>query len=243
MQNAGLGALGLAGEYRAYDVAPADLPAFVAGARARGLRGLNVTIPHKEAALALCQPDELARRVGAVNTLVFDADATRGGNTDVHGFERLLAVAGAPGSGRVVVLGAGGAARAVIAALAGRARELVLVSRRAEPLVIDGRAWPGTPWNRLFDALYEAELLVDTTPRGLDAQAAPIDLAPLPAHAVVVDLVVARETRLTADARARNLRAATGVEMLLHQGARALELWTGRPAPLDAMREALVAAL
>jgi shikimate dehydrogenase len=88
-----------------------------------------------------------------------------------------------------------------------------------------------------------ADLLVDATPRGLDAAAALIDLAPLPAGATVVDLAVRRETALVKAARARGLRAVGGEAMLLHQGARSLELWTGRPAPIEVMRAALSAAL
>jgi shikimate dehydrogenase len=95
----------------------------------------------------------------------------------------------------------------------------------------------------LSKLLARADVLVDATPRGLDAGAPAIDLSPLPAHAVVLDLVVARETALVKAAQARGLKAATGVAMLVHQGARALELWTGKKAPVDVMRKALDAAL
>ena len=243
MQTAALQALGLAGEYVAQAVAADELAQFVEHAEAHGFRGVNVTIPHKEAALELCAPDELAARVGAVNTLVFDK-GVRGYNTDVHGFTELAREAGAALDGVVVVLGAGGAARAVAAAVHGRGK-LAIVARTQRPFVVDGVPMTVTPWSDDLVAklLARADVLVDATPRGLDAAAPPLDLAPLPAHAVVLDLVVARDTALTRAAKARGLGAAAGAAMLVHQGARALELWTGKPAPVDVMRRALDAAL
>ena len=243
MHNAALRALGIDGEYGAFDVAPAGLAAFIARCRERGMRGLSVTIPHKRAALALCEPNELAARVGAVNTLLFDDDGvTRGSNTDVYGFVKLLESVKANLNGRAVVLGAGGAARAIATVLADRG-ELVVVARRGGKLTLADRAIDLTPWDRLSEALYDSALLIDCTPRGLDRDTPRIDLMPLPPTAIVLDLVVASDTRLTRDARARGLVSATGVEMLLHQGARAFQLWTGREAPVDVMRAALVAAL
>jgi shikimate dehydrogenase len=248
MQNAALRALGLDWHYSAFAVRPDRLPGAIAGAAALGVRGLNVTIPHKEAALALCEPDPLAREVGAVNTLVFEDERVLGFNTDVHGFRMLLAEAGVPPHAplRTLMLGAGGAARAVAMGLrtAGH-RHIRVMSRRGLPLVIQGESLPSFRWDddELARELEHTDLLIDATPRGLDARAVALDLSPLPPHAAVLDLVVRRETRLVADARARGLRAATGVAMLLHQGAAALERWVGQPAPLDVMRAALEAAL
>ena len=245
MHTAALQALGLDGEYVAQAVAPDELALFIEHAAAHGFAGVNVTIPHKEAALKLCAPDELAARVGAVNTLVFDGAAARGYNTDVHGFLELAKEAGAPLDGGVIVLlGAGGAARAVAHAVHGHGK-LAIVSRTQRSFVVDGVAMTVSPWSDDLVAklLARADVLVDATPRGLDAGAAPINLSPLPAHAVVLDLVVARETALTRAATARGLKAAAGAAMLVHQGARALELWTGKPAPVEVMRRALDASL
>jgi shikimate dehydrogenase len=257
MHTAALQALGVDGEYNAFDVAPAGLAAFVERARRRGMRGLNVTIPHKEAALALCEANELALRVGAVNTLIFEpgepgqpgqpgqpGDGVRvlGSNTDVYGFVKLLESVKAHVQGRVIVLGAGGAARAIVTAL-GERSQLIVATRGGRALDAGGVSVPGLAWSELPVALHETTLLIDCTPRGLDDKAPPLDLAPLPSSAIVLDLVVAKETRLVRDARARGLTAATGVEMLLHQGAKALELWTGRAAPLEVMRAALEASL
>jgi len=244
MQTAALAALGLDGEYTAHAVAPDELAQFVEHAPSKGFRGVNVTIPHKEAALKLCTPDELAARVGAVNTLVFEGGKVAGYNTDVHGFLEMARELGAPLDGTVVMLGAGGGARAVAHAVHGKGK-LAIVARTPRDFRVDDVAMTVTPWNDevLAKLLPRADVLVDATPRGLDPNAAPIDLSPLPAHAVVLDLVVARDTALTAAAKARGLKAAAGGAMLVHQGARALELWTGKPAPLDAMRKALDAAL
>ncbi|MGZ3440555.1 MAG: shikimate dehydrogenase family protein [Polyangia bacterium] len=245
MQTAALQALGLEGEYVAQAVAPDELALFVEHAAAHGFRGVNVTIPHKEAALKLCAPDELAARVGAVNTLLFEGGATKGYNTDVYGFEQLAKEAGAPLDGGVIVLlGAGGAARAVAHAVHGLGK-IAIVARTPRSFVVDGVAMTVTPWSDdlLAKLLARADVLVDATPRGLDAAAPTIDLSPLPAHAVVLDLVVARDTALTSAAKARGLKAAAGASMLVHQGARALELWTGKSAPVDVMRKALDAQL
>lgn len=243
MQTAALAALGFKGEYVAQAVAPDELENFVQHAHEHGFRGVNVTIPHKMAALKLCAPDELATRVGAVNTLVFE-DGARGYNTDVHGFVELAKEAGARLDGAVVLLGNGGAARAVAHAVHGHGK-LAVVARTPHSFVVDGNALTVVPWSDdvLAKLLERADVLVDATPRGLDDAAAPIDLAPLPSHAVVLDLVVARETALTKAAKARGLQAATGVAMLLHQGAKSLELWTHKKAPLDVMRKALDQAL
>jgi shikimate dehydrogenase len=244
MQTAALQALGIDGEYAAHAVAPDELALFIEHAGTHGFRGVNVTIPHKEAAFKLCAADDFAARIGAVNTLVFDGGGAKGYNTDVYGFEQLAKEAGAALDGTVVLLGAGGAARAVAAAIHGRGK-VAVVARTPRTFAIGGQAMTVTPWSDdvLAKLLPRADVLVDATPRGLDAAAPAIDLGPLPAHAVVLDLVVARDTALTAAAKARGLKAAAGAAMLVHQGARALELWTGKPAPVEVMRKALDAAL
>jgi shikimate dehydrogenase len=245
MQTAGLQALGLDWEYAAHAVAPDEMELFVRHGAKHGFRGVNVTIPHKETAFKLSTADELATRVGAVNTLVFEeGGGARGYNTDVHGFTAWAAEVGAKLEGTAVVLGAGGAARAVAVALQGQARTAV-VARTPRHFVVDGHELTVTRWDdaMLPKLLARADLLIDATPRGLDPALPALDVSALPAHAFVLDLVVARETPLTKAAKARGLQAATGAAMLLHQGARSLELWTGKPAPIEAMRQALDAAL
>ena len=247
IQGAALAALGLDWSYGAFAVAPEQLADAVRGASALGFIGLNVTLPHKEAALALSRPDGEAVRVGAVNTLIFEGDATpRGLNTDLYGFRMLLGEIGvAPGGMRVALLGAGGAARAVALALVDGGAEVIVASRSDRPLVLAGRSLPRVAWDAASFArlLPTVDLLVDATPRGRDPNAPRLDLATLRPHAVVLDLTVRRSTPLTDGARSRGLRTATGGAMLIHQAARSLEAWCGRPAPVDAMRTALDRAL
>jgi shikimate dehydrogenase len=245
MQTAGLQALGLDWEYAAHAVTPDEIELFIEHGAKHGFRGVNVTIPHKETAFKLSKPDELAGRTGAVNTLVFEeGGGARGYNTDVHGFTAWAAEVGAKLEGTAVVLGAGGAARAVAVALHGQARAAV-VARTPRHFIVDGHELTVTRWDdaMLPKLLARADLLIDATPRGLDDSQPAMDLSALPAHAFVLDLVVAKETALTRAAKARGLQASAGAPMLLHQGARALELWTGKPAPIEIMRKALAAAL
>ena len=205
-----------------------------------------MTIPHKEAVLALCAPDELAARVGAVNTLVFAGERPAGYNTDVHGFLEMAREVGAPLDGTVVMLGAGGARARGRARRCTASGKLAIVARTPRDFRVDGTAMTVTPWNdeRAGQAAAARRRARRRhAARAFDADAPAIDLSSLPAHAVVLDLVVARETALTRAAQARGLKAAAGGAMLLHQGARALELWTGQPAPIEVMRQALDAAL
>ena len=244
MHNAALDALGLDFFYTAFAVPPALLPTAISGAAALGVRGLSVTIPHKEKVLALCEPDALAVGVGAVNVLTFEGDQILGTNTDVHGFAVLRDTLGASDRARTVILGAGGAARAVVAAMHPSAR-VTLIARTPRPLSIGGRPVDIRPWDQetLSSLLPEAELLVDATPRGLRDEPVDPGLSLLRPDAVVIDLVVRGVTPIVAAARARGLRAEAGATMLLHQGVRAFELWTGRTPPIDVMRAALDASL
>jgi len=214
-----------------------------------GFRGANVTLPHKEAAFAVC--DDLAPsagRAGAVNTLVFRDGRIEGSNTDGFGFVENCAQS-VPGwraaAGPAVVLGAGGAARAIAAALldAGCPR-LVLVNRtpaRAEALA-RGLGGPVEVAERA--PLDAASLLVNTTSLGMAGQPPlDLDLSPLPAGAVVADIVyVPLETPLLAAARARGLPAVDGLGMLLHQARPGFEAWFGAAPAVDEALRAAVAA-
>jgi len=232
---------GIAGEYRKEPVPPEAFAAFLASMAARGYVGANVTIPHKEAALALSVPDQRARAVGAANTLWRDGDTLRSTNTDVEGFLGNLDAA-APGWDRdlqdglhdVVVLGAGGSARAVVFGLIERgARRIYVVNRtieRAEMLRERfGAAVVPAQWEDAPALLGRAPLLVNTTSLGMTKQPPlTIDVGLLPAGAVVADLVyVPLVTPLLAAARARGLATADGLGMLLHQAVRGFSLWFG----------------
>jgi len=243
MQNAALAALGMADwHYQLLPVPPELLAQTTRGLGGAGFVGANVTIPHKQAALALADSaSEAARTIGAANTLTFAADgAIAAENTDAPG---LIAAIGEPLAGkRALVLGAGGSARAAVWALreAGAA-EVAIWNRtgeRAAALAHElGARAVGEPQG--------ADLLVNCTAVGL-APAPGEELAQLGLTAAlvgefetVVDLVYREEpTELLAAAQAQGARTLDGLEMLVAQGALSFELWTGREAPLDAMREA-----
>jgi shikimate dehydrogenase len=243
---------GIAGEYRRELVPREEIAAFVRSLAARGYVGANVTVPHKEAALALSEPEERARAVGAVNTLWLDGDVLRSTNTDVEGFLDNLDVC-APhwhrDAGKAVVLGAGGAARAVIYGLLTRGVErIVAVNRtpsRAEMLrqAFGGRVHVAH-WDEVGADLGDASLLVNSTTLGMQGQPyLTVDLARLPGHAVVADLVyVPVVTPLLAAAKARSLRTADGLGMLLHQAVRGFALWFGKKPAVTAQLRALVEA-
>jgi shikimate dehydrogenase len=240
---------GIDGVYVPLAVSPAHLPQALRMLALMGFRGVNVTVPHKEAALAAVDViDPHARRIGAVNTVVMESDgALKGFNTDGDGFLTHLR-ARAPKwraeAGPVVVIGAGGAARAVVAALldAG-AVELRLINRtreHAEEMAISLRTEGAgvirvEPWIARNGALDGATLLVNTTTLGMNGQPAlDLDLAALPANACVFDCVYAPlETRLLAAARARKLEAVDGLGMLIHQGRPGFAAWFGIEPEID----------
>jgi shikimate dehydrogenase len=243
---------GIAGEYRSEAVPPERFAEFVQQFGARGYVGANVTVPHKEAALAHSQPDDLARAVGAANTLWLDDGALRSTNTDVEGFLANLDAC-APHwddvSSKAVVLGAGGAARAVICGLLGRGIGSVAVVNRTVTRAaglrqrFGERVYP-TGWGEHDALLGDAALLVNATTLGMDGQPAlTVDLGRLPSRAVVADLVYAPlETPLLRDAKARGLCTADGLGMLLHQAVRGFALWFGKDPEVTAELRGLVQA-
>ncbi len=258
MHNAALAAAGIDGCYLAFDVPPDRLAPALAGALALGIAGLNVTVPHKETALALAdRADPGAVLAGAANTLVPDGTGWRAHNTDIDGFLKALAedLGASPAGRRCWILGAGGAARAVVVALSSEgAQEIRVANRnrnRAEALVADLGARLDAPRLEAVDLdgvagrLEPGDLLVSATPAGLAPDGRwPWDLGRVDPGLVVYDLAYcsAGDTALVVAARAAGHRAASGRSMLLHQGAAAFSLWTGRPAPIAAMVRALAAA-
>ena len=244
---------GIVGEYRREAVRPEEFAAFIESLAERGYVGANVTVPHKEAALALSQPDDRARAVGAANTLWFDG-ALRSTNTDVEGFLHNLDASAADWQrdlSKAVVLGAGGAARAVIYGLRERGIAQIVVANRtrerAEALCRQfGARVAVSDWNDIKHALGDAALLVNTTTLGMHGQPSlAVDLAPLPRHATVADLVyVPIETPLLTQAKASGLRTADGLGMLLHQAVHGFALWFGiTPAVTSELRALLEADL
>ena len=244
--------LGLAAEYRREAVPPEQLAEFVSNLATHGYVGGNVTVPHKEAALALAEPDARAQAVGAANTLWYEGGALRATNTDVEGFVANLDAA-VPGWDRgldtAVVLGAGGAARAVVFALVERGTARIAVVNRSFDRALALRVRFGERvnplrWEEARSILPGAGLLVNTTTLDMAGQPAlDLDLGRLPASAVVADLVYAPlETALLKGARIRGLRAVDGLGMLLHQAVGGFSRWFGvRPPVTEALR-ALVEA-
>lgn len=246
MHRAGFAAAGLVLDYRAERVTRQELPRAYGGLRRRYL-GLNVTRPLKEAILPLVDdvgPDAAEAR--SVNTVTFRDGRAVGDSTDGAGFVAALERAGVSSSGDTVILGAGGAARAVGVALRGSgaaitiaARDPARASRAAE--CIGARVIPFTA-DALAPALEAADLLVNATPVG-DVFPLPGDV-PLHQALAVFDLVYRpRLTPLLELAQAQGCRTIEGVEMLVEQGARSFEIWTGMPAPVEEMRAAAVEAV
>jgi shikimate dehydrogenase len=246
-----LKSFGIDGDYRIEAVEPAAFADFIGNLAVRGYKGANVTIPHKEQALALSTPDARAKAVGAANTLYFSDGELRSTNTDVEGFIGNLD-ASAPewdAADDVLVLGAGGSARAVIFGLIERGiRRVHLANRTASrtQLLADqfGAQVQPLAWEAVSDVLPRAKLLVNTTSLGMKGQPPlDIDVGALPAGAAVADLVyVPLETELLKAAKARGLRTADGLGMLLHQAVRGFELWFGKRPRVTPELRALVEA-
>lgn len=241
--------MGIDGAYLPLAVAPDDLAEAIRALPKLGFRGVNLTIPHKEAVIPLLDTiDPVAARIGAVNTLIIKEDGTiEGRNTDAYGFlenVRRGAPDWLPQDGPAVVIGAGGAARAVIAALTDAGvGELRLVNRsrdRAERLAQDlGGPIVVGDWNSRADLLDGAALVVNTTSLGMMGQPPlNLDLVALPISAVVTDIVyVPLETPLLAAARRRGNRSVDGLGMLLWQAVPGFTAWFGhQPEVTDALR-------
>jgi shikimate dehydrogenase len=238
MQNAAFRALGLDWTYELLDVSPADLHAALSGLRREDVAGANVTIPHKQDVLQLIDGlDAEALKARAVNTIVNDGGRLVGLNTDIAAIRDAIANVGVePKGANVVVFGAGGSARAASVALEGA--HVTFVSRRPDETDLPGRviAWDDASLHGLVRA---AGLLINATPLGRRDEM-PVRPAALPRDGAVIDLVyVTGGTPLVRKARSLGLRTADGWEILLAQGARSFEAWTGQPAPVSAMRETL----
>jgi len=242
---------GIAGEYRREAVPPEQFAEFARSLAGRGYVGANVTVPHKEAALAASQPDERARAVGAANTLWFEGGTLRSTNTDVEGFLDNLDAC-APqwdrGLGKAVVLGAGGAARGVIYGLIGRGVSRITVVNRTHSRAEDlrqrfGEAVHPADWGDEA-VLAGAGLVVNATVLGMAGHPElPLDVRQLPGHAVVAELVYAPLlTPLLRAARERSLRTADGLGMLMYQAVRGFALWFGKTPEVTAELRALLEA-
>jgi shikimate dehydrogenase len=238
MHNAAFAALGLDWTYELLDVAPGELPSALKRLRNPDVAGANVTIPHKQSVMQHMDAiDPEAVRARAVNTIVRDGDRLVGSNTDIAGIRSAVAGLGIATQGaKAVILGAGGAARAAAVALEGA--HVTFVSRHPDDVDVPGRTvkWEDATVQALTRS---ADLLVNATPLGRREEM-PIRPAALPSNGAVIDLVyVTGGTPLVRKARSLGLPTVDGWEVLLAQGARSFETWTGRPAPVSSMRETL----
>jgi len=240
---------GVDGAYLPLPIDPADFPAAVKGLMLAGFAGINVTIPHKVAAFAVCDiVDESARRAGAVNTMVFDNGRITGSNTDGWGFlENLRANHVDPAAGPALILGAGGSTRAIAAVLLELGIKVTVANRtraRADALA---RHLPGLTvidWEARDHALPEHALLVNTTSLGMAGHPAlEIDLDRSAANLTVADIVyVPLETPLLAAARLRQIRCVEGLGMLLYQAVPGFRAWFGVDPTVDEGLRRFVAA-
>jgi shikimate dehydrogenase len=244
--------LEIEGGYNIEAVPPEGFAEFVLHLSTHGFVGANVTLPHKERALALSMPDARARAVGATNTLWYEGSELRSTNTDIEGFINNLDAC-APGWDDgledALVLGAGGSSRAVVFGLVERGIKRVHLANRtidrARALADQfGANVHPVAWDAIDGLLPRAGLLVNTTSLGMHGQPAlKLDASRLPSHAIVADLVyVPLETPLLAAARAGGLKTADGLGMLLHQAVRGFELWFGRRPEVTPALRALVEA-
>ncbi len=256
MQNAAFQALGLDWRYEALEVEPERFEEVVRGLPERGFAGANVTIPHKLRALEVAdRASDTARAVGAANTLCFGERGIDAHNTDAQGFIRALRERApeAPAGMRALVLGAGGAARAVLYALSREGASSVAVwnrhPERARALVEDLHSLGGGELGWVTEPEPSgADLVVNATSVGMgsgspsgggmqDFKELRLSADDLLDRQVMVDLTYREgETALVREARARGLRCADGLDVLVHQGAASFELWTGVKPPLDSMR-------
>jgi shikimate dehydrogenase len=246
MQSAAFRALGLDACYHAFRVVPGRLEDAILGASAMDFGGLNLTVPLKEKALEIktMQPDELALAIGAVNTISFGRNQQiRGHNTDGMGALLALEEAGTAVKGsKVLLIGAGGAARAIAYTLMQEGAEISISNRnirRAQELAASVGGL-GFGLQEVEMLVLQADIIINATTLGMKAGEGRLFAGRL-LHSgqAVFDIIYNRQTELLLDARAAGALAIDGVMMLVYQGAKALEIWTGKKAPVAVMEKAV----
>jgi len=258
MHNAAFQALGVDAVFLAFKVAPAQVADAVRGMRGLGIRGLNVTMPDKDAVVpCLDEIDEVAKFLNSVNTVFNDGGRLRGFSTDGAGAHRALEENGVKLAGKkLVLLGAGGAARAIAFELARESEELVILNRTPEKVsglaqVLNSKfqkkitAGPLTSVN-IERSLGDADVLINATSVGMcpDERRCLVKSSWLKSDLTVMDIIYnPLETELAKEAKAAGAKVISGVEMLVHQGAVSFEIWTGKAAPVEVMRQAVLSHL
>lgn len=260
MHNAAYKALGMDCEYHKFRVTLDDLEGAIKGARAMGFGGLNLTIPLKEKALEIVEPDPMAQAIGAVNTIEFsgddiagivghNTDGIIGHNTDGIGAVKALAASGVdiPGS-RVLILGAGGAARAVAYQLAKDGARVIIANRtlgKAQELAENVRSVgnaSGTGLEELPKLTADADIIINTTSVGMhpDTDRTLVSADMMHTGQVIFDIVYSPlETRLLREAKKAGAITIDGIKMLVLQGAESFRIWTGIEPPVGVMEQAV----
>lgn len=256
MHRAALQSCGLTGAYLPFHVKAERLGEAIGGIRALGFRGINVTVPHKlEVMNYLDHIDEGAKLIGAVNTIVNDGGILTGYNTDGIGYVRSLKEEAVPElqGKRILVLGSGGAARGIIHALLQEQPEQVIVANRTAAKAHELAAeWAqlgrliGCAMEEAKNFLEQCDIVINTTTLGMypHVDQCPLDVDAIPSGIVVSDLIYnPLKTKLLVQAEARNCTVHGGLGMFVYQGAYAFERWTGLPAPVEAMRAAVMESM
>lgn len=257
MMNRAFRETGINGIYAAFHITEATLADFVTGVRAMGIRGVNVTIPHKLNVMALLDEiDAGARSIGAVNTIVNRDGRLIGYNTDGIGYVRSLKEEAEPNLAgkRIVVIGAGGASRGIIYGLVQEKPERITITNRtlerAEELAASfsgaSTVMDALPNEKLKEACLDADIVINTTSVGMypNMEASPIEAEWLKPGAVASDLIYnPLETVFLKQAKERGCTVHSGLGMFIYQGAYAFEYWTGKTAPVAAMRETVLTEL
>ena len=245
MHNAAFEALGLNYCYIPFSVHPDQLSAAVEAIRALNLRGVNITIPHKERVMPMLDTiDDEASFIGAINTIVSSGGKLKGYNTDGRGFMRSLSESGIDVKDRdVLIIGAGGAARAIGFYLARKAKALYIYGRtpeRGERLALDlKKVSENVSTIPDISSVDRFHVIINATPLGLkDGDTMPLDASVLQREHIVCDLIYG-DTRFLREASKRGCTTLNGLGMLLWQGVFAFELWTGRQPDVEIMRKAL----
>jgi len=249
MHNAAFAYLNVAYCYVTFPVSPDLLADAVQSIRALGIKGVNITVPHKERVIPFLDAvSEEVSFIGAVNTIANNNGFLRGYNTDGRGFMESLSEAGIPyDQKRVLIIGAGGACRAVAYYLSQRVEQLRIFDideQKRERVVKDLGTFRGNVTSmEELDTLNDVDIVINATPLGLkDTDPPPLNTSLLSEPMTVCDLIY-RDTALLRAASEKGCRTLNGLGMLLHQGALAFEIWTGIRPPVEIMRKALQAAL
>jgi shikimate dehydrogenase len=253
MHNAAFKELKLNLVYVAFTVTRNELKEAISSARILGFRGLNVTMPHKNAVIKyLDETDSMAKSIGAVNTVLNDGGRLVGFNTDGIGAMRALKENGVSLNGRkLLLLGAGGAAKAIAFQAAQEVEELVVLNRtfeKAEKLAEAlrknfGKKVRGGAFSSEFlkEEIKDADILVNATSVGMhpDVNKSPVPRTQLRPSLCVMDIIYSPlETKLVMDAKAEGAKIVSGLEMLIYQGVASFEIWTNHPAPVEVMKKA-----